>query len=241
MALCLTPFARAETLSEVTNLRLMYADRFDHLFTVSRERLLAGTHSRESAPADGSPRYGLSVILRPDPAAAERLSRIGAEAATYAGDGHWPSGDTDLVHFTVRSLEGHRVQVPADDPIVQRGTAALRKAGRGPIRLRLAGLTLTPVSVMACAWPCDDAAEEFAAELTDGLGDLAEYDAARSIWYANVLHFAGPVADPAGLIEWVAARREIDLGETTIDTAELCQWVPDPRRPAPRVLGRVRL
>jgi hypothetical protein len=57
----------------------------------------------------------------------------------------------------------------------------------------------------------------------------------------RVLHFAGPVPDPAGLIEWVAARREIGLGETAVDTAELCQRVPGLRRPAPRTLGTVRL
>jgi hypothetical protein len=121
----LTAFGRPETLPPVANLRPMDADRFDQLFALGRDALLAGTHSRESAPTDGSPRYGLSVSLRPDPAAADRLARIGAQAAAYAGSGHWPSGDADLVHFTVRSLEPHRVRVPEDDPLVARAADAL--------------------------------------------------------------------------------------------------------------------
>jgi hypothetical protein len=110
----------------------MDADRFDQLFALGRDQLLAGTHSRESPPTDGSPRYGLSVILRPDPAAAERLAAVGAQAAAYAGSGHWPSGDPDLVHFTVRSLEEHRAHVPDDDPMVALGADALRSISARP-------------------------------------------------------------------------------------------------------------
>jgi hypothetical protein len=128
----MTPFAPSETLPPVINLRPMYADRFDQLFDLGREKLLAGTHSREFPPTEGSPRYGLSVILRPDPAAADRLARIGAQAAAHAGSGHWPSGETDLVHFTVRSLEEHRAHVPDDDPMVALGADALRSISARP-------------------------------------------------------------------------------------------------------------
>jgi hypothetical protein len=237
----MTPFGPRETLPVLTKVRPVHANRFDQLFALGRDALLAGTHSCESAPVDGGARYGLSVILRPDPDAAERLAQVGAEAAAYAGNGHWPSGEKDLVHFTVRSLEAHRVRIPADDPLVARSTAAMRKAACGPIRMRLTGLTLTAVSVMVCAQPLDGAAERFAAELGREVGEAATYDGGRDIWYTNVLHFAGPVADPEGLVSWVAQRRMLDLGETVFDIAELCQWVPDPRRPAPKVLASAAL
>jgi hypothetical protein len=220
----------------------MYGDTFERLFGLGRDALLSGTHQCETHPVDGGSRYGLSVVLRPDPSAAARLATVGAEAAELTGAGHWPSGDADLVHFTVRSLERHRESVPPDDPAAGRYRAALEKAAGRPIRLRLAGLTLTPVSVMACAWPCDDAADQFATALAAALGEDGGYEnGERDIWYANVLHFAGPVTYPAALVEWVTRRRTLDLGDTTIDTAELCQWVPDRRRPAPRVLATTRL
>ena len=177
----------------------MYGDTFERLFGLGRDALLSGTHQCETHPVDGGSRYGLSVVLRPDPSAAARLATVGAEAAEFTGAGHWPSGDADLVHFTVRSLERHRESVPPDDPAAERYRTALEKAAGRPIRLRLAGLTLTPVSVMACAWPCDDAADQFAAALAAALGEDGAYEnGERDVWYANVLHFAGPVADPAG-------------------------------------------
>lgn len=220
-----------------------YSDTFDRLFRESRSAVLVGRHQCETAPVEGGPRFGLSVVLRPDDETAQRLQAVGAEAQTAAGGGHWPSGDADLVHFTVRTLETYRAAVPKDDVAVRRYVAALRRAGCGPIRLRLAGLTLTSGGVMACAWPTDDAANGFAWALADELGADGWFEAGvrRDIWYAMVLHFGGPIRSPRRLVDWVTARRRLDLGETTMAEAALCQWVPDPRRPAPRVLATVAL
>jgi hypothetical protein len=219
------------------------SDIFDRLFRDSRPAVLAGRHLRETPPVEGGPRFGLSVVLRPDPDTAKRLQEVGAEAQTAAGGGHWPSGDADLVHFTVRTLETHRATVAGDDPALSRYVTALRRSGRGPIRLRLTGLTLTTTGVMACATPADDAADGFAWTLAEELGADGWFEAGlrRDIWYAMLLHFAGPLRSPRRLIDWVTARRRLDLGETTIVAAEICQWVPDRRRPAPRVLAAVPL
>lgn len=220
-----------------------YSDTFDRLFRDSRAALLAGRHQCETAPVEGGPRFGLSVVLRPDGETAERLQTVCTDAQVAAGGGHWPSGDADLVHFTVRTLETHRAAIPKDDGALRRYVTALRRSGRGPIRLRLTGLTLTSSGVMACACPVDTAADAFAWALADELGADGWFEAGirRDIWYAMVLHFAGPIRSPRTLIDWVTARRRLGLGETTIGSAQLCQWVPDRRRPAPRVLATVRL
>jgi hypothetical protein len=220
-----------------------YSDTFDRLFRDSRPAVLAGRHECETMPVEGGSRFGLSVVLRPDDEAAHRLQAVGAEAQTAAGGGHWPSGDADLVHITVRTLETHRAAVPKDDLALRRYVTALRRAGRGPIGLRLTGLTLTTAGVMACAWPVDTAADAFAWALGDELGADGWFEAGirRDIWYAMVLHFAGPIRSPRTLVDWVTARRRLDLGETTISSAQICQWVPDRRRPAPRVLASVAL
>ena len=220
-----------------------YSDTFDRLFRESRPAVLVGRHHCETLPVEGGQRFGLSVVLRPDEDAALRLQAVSVEAQAAAGGGHWPSGDADLVHFTVRTLEPHRTVVPKDDVALGLYVAALRRAGRGPIRLRLTGVTLTTSGVMACAIPADHAAEGFAWALGDELGADGWFEAGihRDIWYAMLLHFAGPVRSPRRLVDWVTARRRLDLGETIITSADLCQWVPDRRRPAPLVLASVSL
>src|SRR5689334_16309748 len=109
-----------------------YSETFDRLFREGRAAVLAGRYRCETPPVEGGPRYGLSVVLRPDDRVAHRLAELGVEARTAAGGGHWPSGDADLVHVTVRALETFRTAVPEDDTAVNRYVTAMRCATRGP-------------------------------------------------------------------------------------------------------------
>lgn len=79
---------------------------------------------------------------------------------------------------------------------------------------------------MACAYPIGTAADDFAAAVADALGDDESFEAGfvRDIWYATVVHFTGPLADPSALVGWVAARRDLDLGETCSAEAEVVRW-----------------
>jgi hypothetical protein len=164
------------------------------------------------------------VVFCPDAEATQRLAEVSEEALTVAGPRHWPTGASDAVHFTVRAIEAHRNAIPDDDPVLTRCAAALNRASTAqPVRLQLVGLTLTPSGVMVCAYPTDGAADEFARRLGDELGDDGWFEAAlhRDIWYATLVHFTGELADPAGLVQWVAERRQLDLGVVDAATAEL--------------------
>lgn len=148
------------------------------------------------------------------------------QAEAYAGPGHFRTGTADAVHFTVRALELYRETV--DDQAVRRYAEALGRAARGvgPIALDLVGLTLAPGSVMVCAQPVDDHADRLAQRLREELGDDAWREAGceRDIWYASILHFAADIAAPSELVEWVAQRRDLDLGRTVTNTAELVRF-----------------
>lgn len=168
------------------------------------------------------------------------------QAEGYAGPGHFRTGTADSVHFTVRALELYHETV--DDQAVRRYAEALRRAAREvrPIALDLIGLTLAPGSVMVCAQPADEHAGRLTQRLDDELGDDGWHEAGfeRNIWYASILHFAADIARPAELVEWVAQRRELDLGRTVTDTAELVRFHyedgPAGRLMRPRVLANAR-
>src|SRR5581483_2064363 len=181
-----------------------YAAVFDRLFGQGRSAVLSGAHYRDTPPVDGG-RWGLSVVFLPDSDAMDRLAALTAEAMDIAGGEHWPTGAPHAVHFTVRAIQVHRCAVQPDDPLEFRCAAALRRAAAGarPVRLRLAGLTLTPSGVMACAVPKDGAADAFAARLGDELGDDGWFEAQfhRDIWYATLLHFTSDIADRQGLVD----------------------------------------
>ncbi len=209
---------------------------FDRLFGEGRQAVLSGHHVAEVPAGRRSQRWGPSVCLRPDATTAARLASVTATAMQYAGPAHWPTGETTSSHFTVRVLDRFRDDLHPDHRDVVRYLTAIRAAaaGSGTARLRVTGLTLARGSVMAAAEPVGPGADAFAAALADELGEDGWYEAAydRPFWYANLVHFAGPITSPGALVDWVAEHRELDIGVT--DTrVELLDWQYDGRRMMP--------
>ncbi|GAA2010457.1 hypothetical protein GCM10009839_00440 [Catenulispora yoronensis] len=116
------------------------AAKFDDLFERGRRAVLTGTHQIDVPPTDDG-RWGISVVLRPDPRSASRLAQVTGELMERAGRRHWPTGSVNSVHFTVRALEPYRAVVPVDDERVARYRAALSAAAARshPMELRLRG------------------------------------------------------------------------------------------------------
>jgi hypothetical protein len=222
---------------------------FDRLFDDASPLIRQGLHQRDSPSVEGG-RWGVSVVLRPDPASAVNLERAMAEVEGLVGVGHFRTGTAGSVHFTVRVLEAYRDAAGKEDEVVQRYARAMSRAAArqvGAIELELVGITLAPGSVMVCAHPVDDNADRFMDLLKDELGDDAwrEAEFTRDIWYANLLHFAADIAAPSELIEWVAQHRRLDLGRVVMDTAELVRFRYEDgvrgRLMRPEVLASVRI
>lgn len=201
---------------------------FDRLFAEGRRALSEGTHRYQKPPVDGSPRWGISALMRPDTASAAALDLITHQAAATVAGSHWTTGASTSSHLTLRSLESFRETVPPGDPKVARYAAALRTAmeGIGPIRFTVTGLTLTAHSVMACAIPANTAADDLATAYGEALGadGWHEREFNRDLWYLNLIHFAEPVQRPAELISYVDARRTTDLADILVTEVQIAQW-----------------
>ncbi|MGI8880127.1 MAG: hypothetical protein ACR2KJ_06370 [Jatrophihabitans sp.] len=204
--------------------------KFDGLFRQARPLLLSQTHQRDVPPVEGG-RWPVSVVLFPDRAMTAALERVMHEAVRMAGQRHFHTGLAGSAHFTVRALEKYRDAIGPDDVPVERYCAALRAAAARshPIGLRVVGLTLASNGVIACAIPTDTAAGQFATTLASELGpdSWREADFHRDIWYSTVVHFADDIARPQQLVDWVADRRDLDLGITITNTVHLVRFRHD--------------
>lgn len=202
----------------------------DRLFVDGQAAVSGGGHHVQAPPVEGSPHWGLSVLLRPGPASTERLARTAYEAARVAGGDHWMTGAEHSVHLTMRMLEPWRETIAADDVLLNRYADALAVASArvGPLRFDVVGLTLTPGSVMAHAVPVDDQADRLADAYTDALGGDGWYESSRGIlrdfWYLTLVHFADSIAHPDRLIAWVAERRDHPVATVTVDEVQLVHW-----------------
>lgn len=90
----------------------------------------------------------------------------------------------------------------------------------------MTGITLTPISVMACAAPAGAAPDNLAQDLTAALSAEGYGHAGRApdVWYVNLVYFTGPVRDPHGLVEWVAARRVAKVTDLLVQDIHLVRW-----------------
>lgn len=218
-------------------------DAFDRLMTAAVPAISSQTHRREAPPCDGG-RWPVSAVLRPsaDDPLLQGLSALTEECMAVAGPGHWWTGLPDAVHMTLRALEKFRESAAATDPAIHRYGRALERvcAETPPLEFALTGLTLTPSSIMACAVPLSDAADS----LMDRYGPALREDAWlegsstwRDIWYLSLVHFAAPIPDPHRLINWMADRRDHEIGTFSTGTTEIirCHYVDDDHRPRMRL------
>lgn len=175
---------------------------FDDLAAAGRAAVSSGTHEVESPPDADGPRWGPSVILRPDPLALCHVDDWMSALLPLVGPDHWPTGSSASAHVTVRTLDARR-SADSDDDLVERYANAVGDAGEtvDAVWFRAGRILLSPISVMLALVPVDDAADRLAAALGQALGPAGwfETDRVRDIWYLNLIHFAGSIADVSGL------------------------------------------
>ncbi len=217
----------------------------DTIHQRGRAALLAGREVLDVPPAPGGARWGLSLVIRPDQVAEDRLSELTDQVGALAGPGQWSTGSRGAAHLTVTYLEATHRHVEADDPAVRRfaGVVSDVAAGTPPLRWQLTGLALAERGVLALAEPVDDAADEFRAAVLADLGDLGRREASyrRGTWWSTLLHFAAPVADRCGLADWVEDRVRTPLGQLSASAADIVRYEHDRERVVPVTLASAAL
>jgi hypothetical protein len=204
------------------------SEQHDAFHERGRRALLAHEEIWEVPPHRGSPRWGVSLVLRPDDAAASRLAGVASQLSHVAGPRHWPTGRLGSAQLTVRVLEPYRDPVPLDDPLVVRYAEAAQRIGqqsRSP-RFAMTGLLVALGGVLVAA----------------ELGEDGHYedDSYRSdAWWSTLLHFTEPLADGAALVAWVEDRRALDLGPVQAPSLDLVRYEYDGGVTAPVVLASV--
>lgn len=130
--------------------------------------------------------------------------------------------------MTVRALDVYRDRADPTADVNAQQVAAVRRTAAcvEAFTLRHTGYALTPSCVMAALEPVDERPELLRRRLGSELGPLGSLEdgVARDIWYSTVLHFAAPIADPEGLVSWVADRRRIVATTVAIDSVSLVRF-----------------
>ncbi len=121
------------------------------------DALKQGKPRPEPIPKIGEPRWGVSAVLRPSAAMAQRCNALNASLEPCAGRDHaWY--DHVTLHSTVRSIENFRGRVMPDDPALHLYRRCLEQAvsGLSEISVRYNGAMLSASGILLVGWPCDD-------------------------------------------------------------------------------------
>ena len=199
----------------------------DALHGQGRAALLQGAEVRDVPPTAGSRRWGVSVLVRPQPGLAARLDEVTAELLVLAGPDQWATGFAATSHLTLFSLEAHRPDVSLADPACGHYADAMHRAAdtAGPATFGVTGLALTPGGVVAACETLDDGARALRPALTAALGgDVFEAGYRGDQWWLSLLHLAAPVRAPAELVDHVEDRRDHALGQLTARALELVRY-----------------
>lgn len=199
----------------------------DVLHERGRDALLRDEPVLDSEPQDGSRRWGLSVLARPQPELAATLDQVTGELAVLAGPGQWTTGARDTSHLTLYSLEPHRGGVTLEDPLARRYADAVRSAAQvcPAGTFQVTGLALTPGGVVASCVPLDAGARALRPTLVDTLGgDVFEASYRGDLWWISLLHLARPVHRPGDLVAYVDPRRAQPFGQLVVDRLELVRY-----------------
>jgi len=174
----------------------------------------------ESPPALGDARWGVSVLLRFSSASptGRRLATAAQQIGVAAGDHHLVHGP-ELLHTTVRSIEGFRGAVADDDEAVKRYVDVLQEEARDleSVAIRYAGVAPTVSGVLAQGWPLDQTLhvlrERLHARLPSNVPVAGpETQRPRDLAHATLLAFTGPLADPAATVAAIEAHRHTEFG-----------------------------
>ncbi|WP_375416801.1 2'-5' RNA ligase family protein [uncultured Hymenobacter sp.] len=199
---------------------------YDALFAAGSAALRAGQATPDAylrAAPHLDTRRGLTVLAAVRGPAATAIAR--EQAALRAAEPdlyYYPSAD---LHVTVISLLTARSGREPDPAVSGAYEALLREllAGAPPLRLRFEGFTLTAEAILAQGYP-DVAFQPLREAIRRGAGahglPLDErYHSPTA--HATIGRFAQVPRQPAALAGWVAARRELPLGEEVITELHL--------------------
>lgn len=192
-----------------------------------------GTFQPNPVPRDGTPRFGLSFVVRVEGFFGERIAAESAAIAARCRGTHLNYVPRDL-HMTVRSVEGYQDAVPQRQIDHYLGQLKRAAEGLGPIEASFRGLGGAPGGLFVRGFP-NPALLELRRRLRDAripFGNLGpaggDGDGYRNNAHISLLVPREAVPEPE-VAAYVDSRTNVDFGAITCTEVSLVVWRPELR------------
>lgn len=222
------------------------AETYRNLWGGGELALRQAAHRPDEVPGHGSPRWGLSLVVRVDGAAREALAAELETLALLCRAPHLVYRPEDL-HLTVRSLQGFADEVAPADLAHYAGQARRAVEGIGELAVTLRGLGGSPGGLFACGYPTP-ALRELRRRLLDGAaaGRLpavpgGDGERMRDTAHASLVVYRPPVVAEEALADHVSARGEAEYGTLAVRSLSLARYRPTATEVELEELERIEL
>lgn len=195
-------------------------NRYEAIRVASRSALLANDISVDPLPRPGDPRWGISLVLRPQ--LGESVWSALGDLAMCAGADH-SYYSSQNVHVTIRTLESYRAEPSGCDPVLEEYAAAAKAATAriGEFRISYRGFAASKTSLILCGFPHFDLVAVREAlhrqlERTDGVRASPEptIERLRTTCHASLAVFSKQLSDPAGFIAAIDRFQGLEFGSS---------------------------
>jgi 2'-5' RNA ligase len=192
---------------------------YDRLWAEARDSFAAGVVRADPHLRDRTrdTRRGISLIIRPDAATIERISAIMNDLRAFAPEQHFYRPDE--LHMTVLSLISVADQFDLDAvPLATyRAVCEAVIPSTPPFDVRYYGLAASPDSVFVCGDSAGNALNVLRDRLRTalheaGLGGTLDRRYRLITAHSTIQRFVSTPRDLPGLAEYIATRRDHDLG-----------------------------
>lgn len=217
------------------------AGKYDVLWDEARRSLNAGSLRVDHTPADGDPRWGLSLVLLPPAHVAESVSAAAAELGSLYSGRHHVYGAKDL-HLTVTSLEPYRDEI-TQATIEHYVDAVERHRDLLHVTVQLVGLGGSPSGVFVQGFddgtlvPLRRQMRETAAALHDGTAPPMAF--VRDTAHISISVHRQAVPEPSAA-DYVQQHRRTQFGEMAGATIALARYRASKDSMSVQVLHTVR-
>lgn len=203
------------------------SDHYAQMWDTARSCFLEGktvSDPRLDDPADD--RYGITLLLRPDPATANRIHHFLQEMAGLEPEQYYyPLSDQHLTILSIIScysgFELNQIDLTAYDTHIRE---ALQ--GTPPISIHFTGITASPSTVLIQGFPEDDALQRLRDQLRHIFKKSALQHSIDSRYrlftaHSTVIRFRKPLRNPQTFAHHLEKYREADFGWATAKQIEL--------------------
>lgn len=222
------------------------SSHYDRIWNESKDSILANNIVYDPPPEDTSPRWGISIVIKPSKVVSARISDVLPGLHKYLGDDQ-SYYDNANFHTTITTIEFYRSKFNKNDERVLQYKEILQTLINKfkTVRINYEGIVASKSGVLVQGFPIDNTLQEIRGMFREALEENSllngpETEHPRQTAHSSLAVFLSPILDPEGLVQFIDENRHLKFGLSEADSIDLVGYHRTKKRTHMEVLWTLR-